>query len=75
MGYTGVMTYLQTIYYNFLGHPWMVYLPISMVDFYGKCIGIYTIPMDSMGYNGWFTGILVNLVTTYEIFPLYIWIV
>ena len=50
MGYTGVITYLQTIYYNFLGHPWMVYLPTWMVDFYGQCIGKYTIPMDPMGY-------------------------
>ena len=34
-------------------HPCVVYLPTWMVDFYGKCIGKYTSPMDPMGYN-WF---------------------
>ena len=27
----------------------LVYLPTGMVDFYGKLVGKYTSPMDSMG--------------------------
>ena len=30
-----------------------------MVDFYGKLVGKYTSPMDSMGYTGCFIGILI----------------
>ena len=73
MGYTGVITYLQTIYYNFLGHPreWYIYL-CEWLIFYGKCVDKYTIPMDPMGYTGRSIGILV---TACEIIPLYNWIV
>ena len=32
-------------------HPWDWYIYLHLVDFYGKCIGKYSSPMDPMGYQ------------------------